>query len=101
MSPVGSNNSNTCCGAVRYSVSAVLIVLLLGLLPAACSDPEGKAVSQGTPRAATEGSDMTEEQPKGGDMSEPNGEDGDVQDQQSEKDHQSDAGQGENRPPDL
>jgi hypothetical protein len=99
MSPTGSPNSNTCCGAVRYSISAVLIVLLLGLLPAACSDPEGKAVSQGTPRAATEGSDMTEEQPKGGDMSEPNGENGDVQDQQSEGGSQS--GQGENRPPDL
>ena len=94
MKPTGTN-SETCCGPLRYSISAVLIVLLLGLLPAACSDPEGKAVSQGEPRSATYGSDATEEQPKGGDMSEPNGENGDAQDQQTED------LQGSNRPPDV
>ncbi len=36
-----------CGGPLRYGISGVLIVLLLGLMPAACSDPEGKAVSQG------------------------------------------------------
>lgn len=77
------SNTETCGGALRYSISAVLIVMLLGLLPAACSDPEGRAVSQGEPRSATQGSDATEEQPRGGDMSEPDGE----------------AGQGENRRP--
>jgi hypothetical protein len=74
-----------CCGRpLRYSISGVLIVLLIGLLPAACSDPEGNAVSQGTPRSATHGSDATEEQPKGGDMSEPDGENGSAQERQSE-----------------
>lgn len=32
--------TETCGGALRYSISAVLIVLLLGLLPAACGHPE-------------------------------------------------------------
>jgi hypothetical protein len=74
------------CGEpLRYSISAVLIVLLLGLLPAACSDPEGHAVSQGTPRSATHGSDATEEQPKGDDMSEPDGEGGHPEERQSER----------------
>jgi hypothetical protein len=69
-----NGNCEECGGARRYTVSAVLLVLLLGLLPAACSDPEGAAVSQGTPRSSTEGSDPTEEQPRGDDMSEPDGE---------------------------
>lgn len=74
------------CGEpLRYSVSAVLIVLLLGLLPAACSDPEGNAVSQGTPRTATQGSDATEEQPQGNDMSEPDGEGGHSEEGQNER----------------
>lgn len=73
------------CGRpLRYSVSAVLILLLLGLMPAACSDPDGKGVSQGTPRSSTYGSDATEEQPRGGDMSEPDGEGGHPEEQQSE-----------------
>lgn len=75
-------NSETCGGALRYSISAVLIVMLLGLLPAACSDPEGAAVSQGEPRTATHGSDATEEQPRGDDMSEPDGEGGHPEEQQ-------------------
>jgi hypothetical protein len=50
----GLTKSTECCGEpLRYSISAVLIVLLLGLLPAACSGPEGKSVSQGEPRSAT------------------------------------------------
>jgi hypothetical protein len=85
-----TTRTETCGGGLRYSISALLLVLLLGLLPAACSDPEGKAVSQGEPRSSTYGSDATEEQPKGGDMSEPDGEGGHAQE-----------GQGENRPPDV
>ena len=86
----GVTRRTECCGEpLRYSVSAVLIVLLLGLLPAACSDPEGAAVSQGEPRTATHGSDATEEQPRGDDMSEPDGEGGHAEE-----------GQTENRPPD-
>lgn len=77
--------TETCGGALRYSISTVLIVLLLGLLPAACSDPEGQAVSQGTPRSATHGSDATEEQPKGDDMSEPDGEGGHPEERQNER----------------
>jgi hypothetical protein len=46
-------HTETCGGALRYSISAVLIVLLLGLLPAACSHSEGRAVSQGEPQSAT------------------------------------------------
>lgn len=86
-----SNGTQTqpCGGPVRYSISAVLIVLLLGLMPAACSDPEGNAVSQGEHRSATHGSDATEEQPRGDDMSEPDGEDGHPEEKQTE-----------NRPPD-
>ena len=76
---------NECCGgALRYSVSTVLIILLLGLLPAACSDPEGRAVSQGTPRSATHGSDATEEQPQGDEFAEPDGEKGSARDAQTE-----------------
>lgn len=80
----------SCGGALRYSISAVLIVLLLGLLPAACSDPEGQAVSQGEARSSTYGSDATEEQPRGDDMSEPDGEGGHAEE-----------GRTENRPPDV
>ena len=83
-----AKHTETCGGALRYSISAVLIMLLLGLMPAACSDPEGKAVSQGERRSATHGSDATEEQPRGDDMSEPDGEHGSAQE-----------GQTENRPP--
>lgn len=49
MKPNGKH-AETCGGPLRYSISALLIVLLLGLLPAACSNPEGQAVSQGEPR---------------------------------------------------
>lgn len=83
MKPNGTR-TETCGGALRYSISAVLIVLLLGLLPAACSDPEGRAISQGEPRSATHGSDATEEQPRGDDMSEPDGEGGHPEEEQSE-----------------
>lgn len=79
-----ATKSTECCGSpLRYSISTVLIILLLGLLPAACSDPEGQAVSQGTPRSATHGSDATEEQPQGDDMSEPDGENGSPEEQPS------------------
>jgi len=77
-------STETCGGALRYSISAVLIVALLGLLPAACSDPEGRAVSQGEPRTATHGSDATEEQPRADDMSEPDGEGGHPEEHQTE-----------------
>lgn len=83
MKPRGMR-TETCGEPLRYSISAVLIVLLLGLLPAACSDPEGGAVSQGTPRTATHGSDATEEQPQGDDMSEPDGEGGHPEEDQTE-----------------
>lgn len=83
MKPNATRPAECCGGTLRYSVSAVLIVLLLGLLPAACSDPEGQAVSQGTPRSATQGSDATEEQPRGDDMSEPDGENGSPEEQSS------------------
>jgi hypothetical protein len=83
--------TTTCGGALRYSISAVLIVLLLGLLPAACSDPEGQAVSQGERRSATHGSDATEEQPRGDDMSEPDGEGGHPEEQQTENQRPPDA----------
>lgn len=79
-----TKGSKGCGGPLRYSVSAVLIVLLLGLLPAACSGPEGQAVSQGEPRSSTYGSDATEEQPRGGDMSEPDGEGGHAEEGQTE-----------------
>jgi hypothetical protein len=84
-------HTQTCGGALRYSISAVLIVLLLGLLPAACSDPEGQAVSQGEPRSATHGSDATEEPPRGDDMSEPDGEGGHPEEQQTENQRPPDA----------
>lgn len=85
MKPNATRPAECCGGTLRYSVSAVLIVLLLGLLPAACSDPEGQAVSQGTPRSATHGSDATEEQPQGDEVSEPDGEGGSAQEQASER----------------
>lgn len=34
--------TETCGGALRYSISTVLIVLLLGLMPAACSKTDGE-----------------------------------------------------------
>lgn len=50
MKPDATTPTQCCGGPLRYGISAVLIVLLLGLLPAACSHPEGNAVSQGEPR---------------------------------------------------
>lgn len=80
-----ATKSTECCGRpLRYSISTVLIVLLLGLLPAACSDPEGQAVSQGEQRSATHGADATEEQPQGDEFAEPDGERGSARDDRTE-----------------
>lgn len=84
MKPNASRPDECCGGALRYSISTVLIILLLGLLPAACSDPEGQAVSQGEPRSATHGADATEEQPQGDEFAEPDGEKGSARDAQTE-----------------
>lgn len=85
MKPNATRPAECCGGPLRYGVSTILVVLLLGLLPAACSDPEGQAVSQGTQRTATYGSDATEEQPRGDEVSEPDGEGGSAQEQTSER----------------
>lgn len=99
MKPATTSTPHCCGGPLRYSISTVLIVLLLGLLPAACSDPEGSAVSQGEPRSAARGSDATEEQPRGDDMSEPDGENGSAQERQSESSEN--PGNPGNRPPNF